>query len=213
MQACIERMRAAVKIQWCISAVLLLASAHAAAGMFTSDGNTFEECMENRIDETKTEVQYGIAAQYCRQKHPAPVVHLDIPDPWAHGVPQLRVVVGTDTEYAKARPVIAAVALTHVTITSDSQSWYSRVDITNRNRFPLSALIVGFAARGVNQCDWNPKSYTEIYECDGSADSGMSGSFRCNIPGVEQRTDAHYCIIGIGVTATPDDLKRYSLTK
>jgi hypothetical protein len=208
-----------VKIQSWVSAVLLAISAPAFAGLFTSDGNTFEECMENRIDEIKTPNQHVIAAEYCRQKHPAP---LDLstaklvspPDPV-----ELKLVQGTELNNAIARPEIAAISVRQIAVAHDGTAfqsglrtpdfkWYSRVDVTNRNRFPLSAIIVGLPVKEVSKCDWDEKAYSDIYQCDGYANAGMSGSFRCDIPDVERR---HYqlCIIGLGIEGTNADLTRY----
>jgi hypothetical protein len=205
-----------LKSKQCISAALLLfVSGHAIAGLFTSDGDTFEECMENRIDETKTVPQYAIAEQYCRQKHPAPAPAPAKNADWVQAFPDptFHLFKGTDPQNIVARPAISALSMMNFAVTSDYRgAWYGRVDITNRNRFPVSSIVVGIPAKG-GQCSWNESLYAEIYKCDGQADIGMTGSFRCDIPGIEKKPRAYYCVIGLGVWATPADLKQLSLVQ
>ena len=175
--------------------------------------------MENRIDEIKTPNQHEIAAEYCRQKHPAvfdPSTAMSVTPPESA---QLYLVNATDPHNAIARPEIAAIDMVRIAINHDGMEfrggmkspdfkWYSRVDITNRNRFPLSAIIVGVPSKKVSQCSWNER-YAQVFQCNGYAEAGMSGSFRCDVPSVvDEHGHFQYCIIGLGINGTSDDLKR-----
>ncbi|MDN7445652.1 hypothetical protein QZM64_41545 [Burkholderia cepacia] len=210
-----------MNMRWVSGGIALLVSAHAVAGLFGSDGSTYEECMEARRSEVKNTAQYTIAADYCRQKHPLPKL-VDPFDP-ATAVPEdpveLHTISGLDPANAIARPAIAALALTHVSVAHDGQQyggvrspdfrWFTRADITNRNRFPLTAILLGVTQRGTKRCDWSARQYTEVYQCHGYAGSGMSGSFRCDIPDSENRRNADYCVVGLGITSSRADLNRY----
>lgn len=212
------------KMHWVSGVAVMLFSAHAIAGMFDSDGRTYEECMEGRRNEIRNSGQFAIAAQYCRQRHPLPKIDESF-DP-ENAVPvdpvELHVLSGTEPANAIARPAIVAVSLTHVALAHDGMQfgsvrspdfrWYMRADITNRNRFSLTAIVVGVMRRGVTRCDWGDRSYTEVYQCNGYAGSGMSGSFRCSIPDSERRQD-NYCVIGLGTTSTMSDFNRYLSTR
>ncbi|CAH0439969.1 hypothetical protein LMG9673_00752 [Ralstonia pseudosolanacearum] len=181
--------------------------------------------MEARRNEIKNTSQYVIADNFCRKKHPAQELVNPFDPSAATSVQEpveLMLVSGIEPSNAHARPAIAAVSLTHVALAHDGQEfgsgvrshdfrWYTRVDTTNRNQFPLSALIVGVTQRGVKRCDWDAKSYPEVYQCNGYAGSGMSGSFKCYMPDSEKRLHAGeaYCAVGLGIMGTLSDLSRY----
>lgn len=198
---------------------LAMLSLHATAGVFTSDGGTYEECMMNRIDQATTTNQYIIVAEYCRQKHPLPQAPAQTaPEAVAPDPAGLVIVQGTDPSNAIARPVIAKLDLTQAVLTHDGQMfgnmpspdfrWYERLDVTNRNSFPISALVVGLPSRDAKRCAWDAKQYAQIYQCDGYAEGGMSGSFKCYIPDVEKRR-VNFCVVGLGIYGTNADVNRY----
>ncbi|MDF3086373.1 hypothetical protein [Burkholderia sola] len=201
---------------------VLLVSGHAVAGLFDSDGSTYEECMEARRNDIKNDGQLVIAGNYCRQKHPLPKMPAKVDSPAAAPPDpvELHLIFGTTPANAIARPAIASVLLTQVALAHDGQQfgsgartpdfkWYTRVDIINRNQFPLSAVIVGVTQRSGRRCDWEARNYSEVYQCNGYAGSGMSGSFRCDIPNSEKHRIGQYCMVGFGIEGTFADLNRY----
>lgn len=197
------------KMRWVSGGAALLVSAHAIAGWFSSDGSTYEECMEARRDEVKNAAQFNIASNYCRQKHPLPKEAFDPSTAVLVDPVELHLVSINDPANGMARPAISAVSLTQIALDHEGVQygsglrsfdfrWYIRADITNRNRFPLAALIVGVTPHGVTQCSWDTRSYAEVYQCDGYAGAGMSGSFKCNIPNSDKRRVGQYCVVGLG---------------
>lgn len=163
--------------------------------------------MENRIDEIKTPGQQVVVTQYCRQKHPAPPVpKLDFVDPFAGNI-EMQVANATDPRYTAARAKIKA--LTVLQIVRDRDEYgriYDRVDLTNGNRFPVTSILLAVLPRSAPTCDWNAKTYREVYECDGNANAGLTGSFRCYVPDNPNRQSDGTCIIGIGITGTPGEI-------
>lgn len=199
-----------------VSAALLLAAADSGAWLFTSDGSSFEECMEKRRADIKNMSQHSIAADYCHKKHPLPPA--PIVDPFAQEKVDLYLVYGTDANSAPVRSKLDLISIARVALEHDGSNdygyksldfkWYSGLTVNNRNAFPLSAVIVGLPKPGVRQCSWNEADYPEVYSCRGRAEGKTTGQFKCYIPGVEKRK-LNYCLIGLGIEGTLSDVGRY----
>jgi len=193
--------------------VLLFFPFFSKADWFTSDGKTYEECMENRRKSINNQSQLRVASGYCRSKHP----------------------IATSTyEYNKTQQVLAAgsnnsrlinfttniiinkSAIKHFGedygygIKSNDYRFYDSVEVTNRNEFPINGIIVGLLSKSEKMCSWDDKAYKEIYSCDGVASAKQSASFVCNIPDVEKKAFST-CIIGFSVNATDSVFKQVIL--
>ncbi|WP_123957928.1 hypothetical protein [Cupriavidus necator] len=208
------------RTKYLVGAALLLASIQAGAGIFTSDGSTYEECLENRRGEIKNPNQHAIASQYCRQKHPEPVLDLGqfsqnpAPDPVA-----LYLISGTDPKLSGARQVVSLLNIARIDMEHDGHSygygikspdfkWYASFSVTNRNSFPVSSVIIGIPKKGVRGCSWNESDYAEFYDCRGAASGKMTGKFKCYIPNVEKR-NLSYCLTGLAIEGTNADVNNY----
>lgn len=203
-----------------IYVVFLFVSAEADAGIFTSDGNSFSECMENRRQDIKNNSQYAIADAYCREKHhifdPAAVVFVE---------PEQAVLYsfsGTNSKASSARPFITSLEITNLSVEHDGKDyghglkshdfkWYLEFDITNRNDFPIAGLIIGIPKNRFKQCSWDEENYSEFYNCGGSAQGKMTGIFKCYIPKIEQRK-INSCITGFAIYTTPTDANSFLKT-
>lgn len=186
------------------------------AGWFTSDGDTFEDCMENRRSDIKNQSQFRVAVQYCRAKHPVSTPSYSYESPSIH--PVMAAGSGNSRFYQFASNVtMTNSAINHhgkdygYGVKSDNFKYYLEINATNRNDFPITGLIIGLNSPPTSgNCSNDDKSYKEIYTCEGSADPKQTGTFSCDIPRIEKRKYS-YCLIGITVYGTDTDFKRVIL--
>ena len=212
-------LRVLIYMKKLIFILVVLVSLPAYAGWFTSDGDSFEDCMENRRGEIKNQSQMIVARQYCRSKHPLPST-----PSYSYESPSFHQIMSAGSNNTKFWQYTANVTMTNSSIShhgkdygsgirSDDFSYYLEINATNRNEFPISGLIIGLNSPPVKgNCSVDDKSYKEIYTCAGNANAKQTGSFSCDIPRIE-KLKYSYCLIGLTVYATESDFNRVILGK
>lgn len=177
----------------------------AIAGWFTSDGKSYEECMENRRGDIRNSSQYAIASDYCYAKHPPP------PPAQANPVEQVfdYVVIWIGSSESTLAELINKLTYNRINVVQDEFQQYPpyvTVDIFNRNDFPVVGVSIGMLKPKIKACSWDENSYADIYRCTGAALQHASGSFSCPIPNAE-RGVGRSCVVGFTVRGTPSNVR------
>lgn len=185
------------KIRIFIYATLLFLSVDADAGFFTSDGDSYAECMENRRQDIKNAQQASIAANYCRQKHPSAYVppeetrYYTLPGTAASSME-------TAPQFMVVRSLINAIEIT----SSDRNYEYMDINITNRNDFNVAGLIIGIQKNMGGKCSWDEADYLAFYEFHGNVAGKMSGNVRSNDRAILKLEKLSYCVTGLQIYTT-----------
>lgn len=185
----------------CLAALILQTfSVNSHAGLFTSDGANYEECMENRRGEIKNDAQFAIANSYCLSKHPP---NMPPPPPVEEQVQSIRF----DGLSAENRPNLLAL-INNINMNRVSvEVGELRIELINRNDFPISGVAVGILKKSGKVCTWVEEDYSDVYHCEAILDAKSSGSARCYVPNIEKR-QPQTCLIGFDIKSTTSDAKR-----
>ena len=182
------------KIRLFIYATLLFIPIDSAAGFFTSDGDNYAECMENRRQDIKNAQQASIAANYCRQKHPSAY----IPPEEA----RYYTLSGTGANGMVVRLLISAIEITSSDRNYDALFPYMDINITNRNDFNVAGLIIGITKDKGGKCSWDEADYLAFYEFQGGVAGKMSGNVRSNDRAILKLKKFNYCVTGLQIYTT-----------
>lgn len=194
-----------MKFNFGFTIILISLSTSATAGWFISDGDTFEECLENRRSDIHNKSQLDVAAAYCQSKHPYKAPPLRAYEPVT-----LHSILAVGTGDSKLWNLT-----TNITITSwGIGDWISTLAAraTNRNYFPIDGLIIGTLPSATKRpCPNDHRAYQEVVTCYGKAFPNQSGTFSClDLHPAKNKKESHgFCLLGFVVKSTESDYKKF----
>lgn len=195
-----------MKFTFSVVFILMALSSTALAGWFTSDGDTVEECLENRRSDIHNESQLNVALAYCGSKHPYKAPPTPAYEPLTyHSV----IAVGANNSRLWT-------LTNNISIMSWGVSEYINSPLTtratNRNDFSIDGVIIGTIPNAKNStCPNEHKAYHEVVTCYGKAFPKQSGTFSClDLHPAKNKKDNHLlCLIGFVVKTTESDFKSF----
>ena len=196
------------------SLVLPIASLGAvpcSAGFFGP--SSFDECILNEMKNAKTDVAAKAILFACRAKFPSKDQAPTEPSPKYETPADWRIsALGTGKWGIYEQIKKLEVRKLKSVEGSSGTGYYTVLEITNKNDFPIVGVEISVLRAKERKCDWSDDSYAEIYSCFGSVTSMASGSLRCEMPDVHSR-NINFCLTGFYINGTKERIDRFIAEK
>lgn len=179
--------------------------------------SNFQDCVLEGMKGVNGDQAARMVAMACRQKFPEKPAIPIAPSPPAE-VAEMHSFMATSANRPTLNLLISQIQINRMStvthgrdygygVKSGDFGYHLEIEVTNRNDFPIYGLAVGIPKSGTKKCGWSEIDYAEIYECTGNVGGGVSGSFRCDIPRIQNRR-VSVCGIGFAYygTATSVDV-------
>jgi hypothetical protein len=193
-----------MKLIFSLVFILMTVSTSAFAGWFTSDGDTFEECLENRRSDIHNNSQLEVAAAYCQSKHP-----YKVPPPQVYEPTTFNSAMAAGSNNQKLWTYVRDITISG--FGKDEFLGSPEVRVMNRNNFSINGIIIGITLNSKgSSCPTSDKDYSEIFTCaNGTTQAKQSGQFVCHdLIKIKPKPRSSMCVIGFSINSKLSDFNR-----